>query len=1116
MLNFIFGRTGYGKSARLYSMMRDSALHKRRVWLVVPEQEAVNAERAVSALYGDESWIADAEARRDAVRRIEVTTFSRLCDEAARSAGNISGSRLSESAKAALSYRALWEAGRELKTDFFMSESEKNGMPAVDAKTIRSVASLVSALRSECVSPDDVLAAAEKLKADNDGDSDRLFDLAAIYRRFVSSDRLKNDAEGRLAKLISDLEKINVFKDADIYIDRFYTFTGQEYGVIGYMLSANSLTVTVPADGPDSAEEIFAPAIASYKKISSLAAGAGVQTGGVVLCREPVRFRSPELEFLSRSFSTGESYGGEKTDAIVAAECGDPYSEAEYAASRILSHVYSGGRFSDCAVIMRDVEGYSGICDAVFSRHGIPCFMSKRTDAISKPPVKYMMAALMIVSRGFRRDDVVSWLKTGLCGVEDGKISQFVSYINLWELSGRKLYEGAFTMSPDGFDAPADDAGERLSAISETRDRIFAPLLTLRKDMSNAATVSEKCRVLYDFLIASEIPEKLDLMSEEAKADGDAKEASDLSLLWRAICDTLDVLTGTVGDLPVGKALPGTEHFRRLLAAVFSADIGVIPTANDEVVIADAALTRLGEVKHVFVMGAADGSFPRDCDDDPLLPVRDQLLRGGIDLHSSAEEFWQTENYRFYNAVCAASETLTITCPTHGAGGDAQMRSEAFHRICRAFSLDILNGDLLPPEARLFSPDDFIREAAATKDEKLTAALEAAFSKLKNGEELKKRLRAALTSLTAKNCTVPEAAKELFSGDVRLSPSRLEKYIKCRFSYFCDYELKLKEKRPARFRPVDIGNYLHILMERGVSFALSEEYSDEGLKKLLSDVTEEYLGAVCGSGITKMMRASARRISALARFAIEDIRKEFSQSGFRPVAYELAIGGPDGIPAYKIDADGKKVFLSGKIDRLDAAKIGGRTYLRVTDYKTGAVCFNPKKFRELSGGDALPEEQLLDTQLLLYLFAVRDNGGKVLRRIGADGEPALAGILYHPIVPEDAGDDVTFKSKTGLLTNDETVLAAMEKDLCGRFIPIKLNADGTMSRSSQNCVAGEDDFDELKSLTEAAVAETAKNMIEGHAEAIPLKPSNRPKNYSPCQYCKSWAICRCRDGGEEG
>ena len=1113
MVEFIFGRTGYGKSAELYARMRSSAARGRRVWLVVPEQEAVNAERRVAALYSDEGWIEDENERRAAVRRIEVTTFSRLADEAARAAGRIDTSRLDGGAVAALAYRSLTEAAGELKTDFFASLTGAGGLPQVDAGALSSLSSLISALRGECVGPDRVEKAAETLRKDNDSDCGRLFDLAAIYRRFISSDRLARDAEGRLAKLISDLGKINIFRGCDVYIDRFYTYTGQEYSVLRHMAEANSLTVTVPADRPDSAEEIFAPAIAAYEKICDIANEAGVQSAGVKICGKPARFKSRELSFLSENFSSGGFYPKDApVTAVKAAECGDVYREAEYVANEILGIVHSGGRFSDCAAVVRDAAGYRGVCDAVFSRRGIPCFTSKRTDAQSKPPVKYLTAALSAVAHGFRREDALSWLKTGLCGISEEETSQLVSYINLWDLSGRKLAEKEFVLSPDGFAAKRDGENDgRLEELTRIRDAAFAPLLSLRAGMGGAGTVGEKCRALYDFLILSGMPEKIAGLADAAKSDGDAKEAADLSRLWKAICDTLDTLYDVLGDLDLGKTLSGTEHFRRLLAAVFTADIGGIPTANDEVVIADAALTRLGDIKHVFVMGAEEGAFSRSGEDDPFSPVRDQLLRGGIDLHGGIEEYWQTENYRFYNAICAASETLTLTYVKHDAKGEATMASEAFCRVTSIFSITPENGDLLPPSRRLFSRDDFIREAASTGDEELTAALRKEFSKPGN-EGYGERLGVALLPLTAKECSAEGTAGRLFSGTVRLSPSRLSDYLSCGFYYFCNSVLKLKEKKPAVFDPPDLGSCVHAMMEKGVKYALSDGYSEAGLEKLLLDVSDEYFAAVYGKDVTKRMRASAEQLVYLARAAVADIKEEFSQSSFKPVAYEVAIGGRGGLPSYRIEnADAE---LTGRIDRLDAAAIDGKTYVRVVDYKTGRIYFRGSGISKTAGlGEKeLPKRFLDDSQLILYLFAVTGNGGRGIPGVG--GEVAPAGVIYLPVGGDTS--EKAAKGRQGCLLDDIDVLRAMEPDLGGNYIPIKETADGRLSAQSRN-YASKEEFGRIKEMAENAVASVANDLRRGRMDADPLNKSEGSSAEYKCKNCGMWPVCRCKkDGTEDG
>lgn len=55
-------------------------------------------------------------------------------------------------------------------------------------------------------------------------------------------------------------------------------------------------------------------------------------------------------------------------------ECQNKYEESEAAALEILKHIRSGGHFRDCFVIVRKMDAWRGITDAVFEKHGIPCF----------------------------------------------------------------------------------------------------------------------------------------------------------------------------------------------------------------------------------------------------------------------------------------------------------------------------------------------------------------------------------------------------------------------------------------------------------------------------------------------------------------------------------------------------------------------------------------------------------------------------------------------------------------------------------------------------------------------------------------------------------------------
>ena len=72
MLHFIYGRTASGKSDLLYAKASESA-RSRQVFFIVPDREAVTAERKCAELDGGEN--------------IDVVTFSRLVNYIFRKKG---------------------------------------------------------------------------------------------------------------------------------------------------------------------------------------------------------------------------------------------------------------------------------------------------------------------------------------------------------------------------------------------------------------------------------------------------------------------------------------------------------------------------------------------------------------------------------------------------------------------------------------------------------------------------------------------------------------------------------------------------------------------------------------------------------------------------------------------------------------------------------------------------------------------------------------------------------------------------------------------------------------------------------------------------------------------
>ena len=145
------------------------------------------------------------------------------------------------------------------------------------------------------------------------------------------------------------------------------------------------------------------------------------------------------------------------------------------------------------------------------------------------------------------------------------------------------------------------------------------------------------------------------------------------------------------------------------------------------------------------------------------------------------------------------------------------------------------------------------------------------------------------------------------------------------------------------------------------------------------------------------------------------------------------------------------VYLTGVVDRLDTWQDGGVTYVRVVDYKTGA-----KKFHR---NDV---EIGINIQLLLYLFSVlRCPPGDFRERLTGkeDGEIRAAGAIYLSARPGETDANTLLSredafrlaeenaDRSGILTDDERVLRAMEVDLEGKYIPYKTNVKDKRSNA---------------------------------------------------------------------
>jgi ATP-dependent helicase/nuclease subunit B len=179
--------------------------------------------------------------------------------------------------------------------------------------------------------------------------------------------------------------------------------------------------------------------------------------------------------------------------------------------------------------------------------------------------------------------------------------------------------------------------------------------------------------------------------------------------------------------------------------------------------------------------------------------------------------------------------------------------------------------------------------------------------------------------------------------------------------------------------------------------------------------------------------------------------------------------------------------------------------LRVIDYKTGKKSFSRA---DISEGQGL--------QMPLYLFSLTESGADFRASLGApDAELVPAGVLYlstragdrHASTPSDEEIDDCIRGgllRSGLLLEDEEILRAMDADLSGKYIPVKMNKDGSYSKSSQERLIPIGEMDGLLSEIKDAIRKIAGGIAAGIADAAPAEKDAA----IICQNCKMKAVCR--------
>ncbi|MBQ7387422.1 MAG: PD-(D/E)XK nuclease family protein [Clostridia bacterium] len=1099
MLKIITGGISCGGHERLKDMIRELTESGRRSYLIVPEQQTVLAEAEMSHYLPP-----------SAPMYFEATNFTRLANTTFRALGGICGEYCTKTKKSLIMWRTLTELSPILK----MTEGRRE----ISAGLVERAMSAISDMQILGISAETLAEYSERDEVTSDKRlAGKISDLSRIYSLYRSLllERYSDTADDIEAMAIKLEENPSFLSDTEFFIDGFTSFTEPQYKLISVLMKRCDITVYLAL--PKSMRDAF-----EYKELSetedklkNIARLAGVDIKRFTEDTNCTKKSDALLEInnhIFRNYTEIDNICLQNDEELRIFECPTPFDMCEFVASDIRRRVMGGAKYSDFAIVARDIKRYNGLLDTALSRANVATYISRKNDAESFEAIKLIYTAYALVRSNFAREDVMTYAKCGLSGISREEIDELETYVDTWQISGTRFTDDIlWNMNPRGYSTQRNDSdSELLLRINETRRRLIAPIFEFAENARRADTVRAHAEVLVKFLTDIDLEAGLLAKAESLYGFGEYAYAEDNRKLWALICQSLDTLVEVSADMPAD-----ADAFLGQLKVIFAtAEIGSIPSRSDAVTLGSADMLRLYGKKHVYMIGVNSGELPATATDSAYFSERDKILLSGLGLAIKPEMETRSskELYFFSRAFSYAEESVTLLYCARDTAFKALERSEVVDRI-----IALTGGELKVKRISALSASDRLWSAPSALEDtgNMTAsersAVKAALIRSGHAREVEISERDIANSALALGKDICDKERE---RSMSLSQSRLDTFLRCPLSYFCKYTVKLSESSRAEFDAANIGSFIHSILENFFATVRERELDiptlpDEEKRKITESAAKRYvdgLGTELELGPAHV-RVKIDRLCRAAMPIVDSLCDEFSKSRFVPTYFEMSLGSSDGRGpgAVKLSSEGAgDISIYGIVDRVDTYKRGDDVYVRVVDYKTGTKEFSPSDIEE---GKNL--------QMFLYLDAiVNSKNPDFIRNIGAEGGKLLpAGVIYHKSSLSDVRvptpDDnlahtaaMGAQSREGMVLADDDVIAAMGLEYTPLYSKRTTNK---ISDSKREFMFDADGWRDIMDTVHGSALKIADGIRSGDASA---KPYINEKGGTACEYCEYKPICR--------
>lgn len=1060
MVTFITGRSGVGKTEYLMERLPALAKEYRQVYFLVPEQSSMGLERRIGAMGLD---------------GVKVASFRRICNEIFRAFGGVAGSYMSAAREVALIYRVLLEQQRNLR--YYKDARPSMGFVSRLSEVFSEFS--LSGLEESAVLP--LLA-----KSNRPDWQEKYHDLFLLYNAYRAAlDEDSRSAAEDLAAATALAREQGFFAGCAVVLDGFFGFTGRQRELLQVIFDQSASVDCALLMDEEAGSLLFEPIQKEYAALCRMIGPGRYER--VHLPGPSKRLAYEDLQLLEQRLFTNLAKPFEASHLRLM-NGRNIREELSMVAADIARRVREEGyRYKEIALIAGSLEEYGPVAENIFQKYGIPLFLDRGRASLGKPIFAFVQSALRIISpeRYFRQEDVLDFLKTGLCGEDRDLISRLENYCTLWQVHGdRFTREADWTQNPLGTRKPDAAALALLAELNALRRRVVAPLLRFKDAIGD--TGASKAEAVYQLLCDFKVAEQMTVIAQNYRGEEGANPwethqnqrlSREYMKLYGAMTDILDDIHAVFTEAPL--TIYAMEELIGLCGEQTA--LNVAPPTQDAVLMGEVAHSRPEGVRALYVVGANQGILPVPAGDGGLIADRERQFFAAADLpcNATTQQHNLQGQHRFYAALFAAKESLTFSYSSFNMKGDPLIPSLYIDRLKALTNLQpLLRKDMDLYDFAL-TPDG-ARELIGWEPALQQAILDALGEPMPAEREVEEKLPAAV-------------AQKIFGDRLKLSYSQISTYQNCPFQYFMQKTMKIEPIEPITFDAANIGTFVHHGMELLVKKIIAEgynydQYDAATIARFGQKMAEEYLSdQLKDFNRTARFEALFERMTGLFCRVAENVLGEFKEGRYKPVGTEVSIDGLE-LPL----PGGGLVELTGSVDRVDIYQEEGKTYLKVTDYKTGKKSFDMKGITNRD-----------NVQLPIYFYG--------LAKSGEYQNPVPAAGCYmeaHNPEFDQRFDEQTLEQKIrhfyrrhGLISSDERVLCALDRARGSNYFKIDYKNDGDLDQRTK--LYDPETMEEVTAHMEQVLKETAQSIMEGDVRVLPLKGQTP----DACTYCKFAAIC---------